>query len=59
MFGLANHDEETRYFLLGAKQAVRNDSVHMLAVIDDCSLLHSGALREEICSEWTCVTVEM
>ena len=52
MFGLANHDDELWYFLLSVNRALNNDLVHMFSVIDDCSMLPSGAMREEIWSEW-------
>ena len=52
VFGLANHDDELWYFLLSVKQTLNNDLVHMFSVIDDCSMLPSGVMREEIWSEW-------
>ena len=48
MFGLADHDDESGYFLLSVKLTESNDSLHMFSVVDDRSLLLCGALMKEI-----------
>lgn len=48
MSGLGKHDDESRFSLLNVKHTENNDSIPIFSVIDDHSLLGSGALRKGI-----------
>ena len=48
MFGLADHNDELRHFLLSMKLTESTDLVHMFSVVDDCSVLPYAVLRKGI-----------
>lgn len=48
MFGLANHDEESRCSLLSVKRTEINDSLHRISVVDERSNLLWRAEEESM-----------